>query len=453
MGLPLLSAADLRGIVFRQRWLIAATIGVALVAGLIATLLTRPIYEAFATVRIDPWGSNIVQGQDIEPGLATNEVYRYMETQGSVIESKKMARRVMDKLNLANDAGFLGSDVISGRPEGMDDAAWRHQREVLAISQLHANVDAEIPLSNRIVPIRFRWGDPAIAARVANAYADAFVREDAERNLETNRYAQEYLQTQIDQLRVRVQEAELAANEYARRNGIVNQTTGAGANDFLGAYSTFYGPTVTGSNLANVNDSYVRARAERIVAEQRWMAIANAPPEQVREVQSSLVMQQLEQTKADLMRQLSDLRQRYDDSYPAVAELIAQLASTDAEAARIGADIKNSIRREYEVAARQEQALRRELDAASGASLSEQDRRVRFNLLDREAAALRNQMASLLARFNEISTAANVQTGAVTRLDEADVPSRPVSPDLTINLIIALFAGIGLAGGLVVLRE
>src|SRR3546814_15014578 len=102
-----------------------------------------------STVRSDPWGSNIVQGQDIEPGLATNEVYRYMETQGSVIESKKMARRVMNKLNLANDAGFLGSDVISSRPEGMDDAAWRHTREVLAIGQLHANVDAEIHLSNR----------------------------------------------------------------------------------------------------------------------------------------------------------------------------------------------------------------------------------------------------------------------------------------------------------------
>ncbi|KUO54148.1 MAG: hypothetical protein APF82_00435 [Sphingomonadales bacterium BRH_c42] len=452
-GVPLLSAADLRGIVFRQRWLIAASIGVALLAGLIATLLTKPIYQAAATVRIDPWGSNIVEGQNIEPGLATNEVYRYMETQGSVIESRKMARRVMEKLDLAGDSAFLGSDTLSGRPEGMDEAAWRRQRELLAISRLQANVKAEIPVSNRIVPIRFRWGDPAVAATIANAYADAFVREDAERNLETNRYAQEYLQNQIDQLRTRVQEAELAANDYARRNGIVNQTTGTGANDFLGGYSTFYGPTITGSNLANVNDNYVRARAERIVAEQRWLAIANAPPEQVREVQSSLVIQQLEQSKADLLRQLSDLRQRYDDSYPAVAEIIAQVASTDAEAARIGSDIKNSIRREYEVAARQEQALRRELDAASGASLTEQDRRVRFNLLDREAAALRNQMASLLARFNEISTAANVRAGTVSRLDEADVPQRPVSPDLMINLIIALFAGMGLAGGLVVLRE
>lgn len=452
-NIPLLSAADLRGVMFRQRWLIASAIGVALLAGLIFTLLKTPIYEAAATVRIDPWGSNIVEGQDIEPGLATNEVYRFMETQGSVIESKKMARRVMEKLDLANDAGFLESVALANRPDGIDDAKWRKRLEQLAIGRLQANVDAEIPVSNRIVPIRFRSINPALAARIADAYADAFVREDAERNLEVNKYAQEYIQQQIGQLRIQVQEAELAANDYARRNGIVNQTTGAGSSDGLGGYSTFYGPTLTGSNLANVNESYVRARAERIVAEQRWMGIANAPPEQIREVQANQVIQQLVQTRTDLLRQLSDLRQRYDDTWPAVAELNAQLASIDAEVAALGADIKSTIRRDYDVAARQERAMRSELDSASGASMNEQDRRVRYNLLEREAAGLRNQLASLLARFNEISTAANVQTGNVTRLDEADVPEQPISPDLLINLVISLFAGIGLAGGLVVLRE
>src|SRR3546814_12220490 len=68
--------------------------------------------------------------------------------------------------------------TLSGRPEGMDKAAWRRQRELLAISRLQANVKAEIPVSNRIVPIRFRWGDPAVAATIANASADAFVREE-----------------------------------------------------------------------------------------------------------------------------------------------------------------------------------------------------------------------------------------------------------------------------------
>src|SRR3546814_10560027 len=90
------------------------------------------------------------------------------------------------------------------------------------------------------------------------------------------------------------------------------------------------------------------------------MGIANAPPEQIREVQANLVVQQLEQTRADLLRQLSDLLQRYDDTYPAVTELNAQLASIDAEVAALGTDIKSTIRRDYEVAVRQEQAMRSE---------------------------------------------------------------------------------------------
>ncbi|SMQ69455.1 Chain length determinant protein [Altererythrobacter xiamenensis] len=59
-----LSASFLRGVVYRQRFLIAATIGVVMLAGLIVTLLMTPVYEATATVRIDPYASNIVEGQD-----------------------------------------------------------------------------------------------------------------------------------------------------------------------------------------------------------------------------------------------------------------------------------------------------------------------------------------------------------------------------------------------------
>jgi capsular exopolysaccharide synthesis family protein len=451
--IPLLTAADIRGILFRQRMLIAGAIGVALLAGLIFTLLKTPIYEANSTVRIDPWGTNIVEGQDIAPGLTSNEVYRYMETQGSVIESKRLARRVMEMLNLAESEKFLSAGFLNDRPENLDDAAWLKHREDRAITKLQANVEAEVPLSNRIVPIKFRSDSPELAAGIANAYSDAFVRDDAQRNLQVNRYAQEYLQEQIGQIRGRVQAAEMAANDYARRNGIVSQTTGVDANDGFGGFSTFYGPTITGSNLASINESYVRARAERIVAEQRWLAIANTPAAQIREVQESRVIQDLEQTRFELLRQLSDLQQRYDDSYPAVREILAQIDSIDGEIARVGNEIKNGIRNQFEIAAQQERGMQMELNNASSRSLVEQDKRVRHNLLEREAAALRTQLASLLNRFNEISTAANIQTGNITKLDDADIPTSAVSPNLLINLIISLFGGVALAGALVVLRE
>ncbi|TNE34520.1 MAG: exopolysaccharide biosynthesis protein, partial [Alphaproteobacteria bacterium] len=167
----LVNTTYLRGALFRQRHLILATIALVLLASLVITLLMTPMYRAVATVRIDPYGNNIVQGQDIEPGLASNEITRFMLTQGTVIESKKLAARVADRLNLANDPTFVGEIEDSpdlGQADARDAQAARRK---LAIDLLQANVEADVPIDNRIVPISFESDDPAIAARIANAYA------------------------------------------------------------------------------------------------------------------------------------------------------------------------------------------------------------------------------------------------------------------------------------------
>lgn len=58
------NASFMRGVAFRQRFLIAGTIALALLAGLLITLLMTPVYEATSTVRIEPYATNIVEGQD-----------------------------------------------------------------------------------------------------------------------------------------------------------------------------------------------------------------------------------------------------------------------------------------------------------------------------------------------------------------------------------------------------
>ena len=446
----LVNASFIRGVMFRQRILIAATIAIALLAGLITTLLMTPVYEATATVRIDPYGSNIVEGQDIAPGLASTEITRYMLTQGSVIQSKKMAARVADKLDLADNPAFLGEEFLASKPSDVDDKRWFEERRDVAIALLQGNVLADIPVSNRIVPISYQSDDPLLAANIANAYADAFVLEDSQRSIEVNRYAQEYLQEQIGEIRQQLQDAELESNAYAKRAGIVRQSGGDS-----GAYfgSTFSSPTITGANLVQVNQSYTQAKAQRIEAEQRWRAVAATPALQLREVQQSEVIQSMQRSRADLRRELANLRQRYDDDFPAVTEVEAQIDSLNREISRTAAEIKSGIRREFQVASRQEQALLGERNKVSAETLDEQDRRVQFNMLEREADALRNQLANLLQRYNEIATAANVQTGTVTKLDEAAVPKGPVSPNLMQNLLIALIGGIAVAGGLAIMRE
>ena len=437
----------LRGALFRQRWLIGATLLATILLGLVITLLTTPVYQANATVRIQPWGNFIVEGQDVSsPISSTNEISNFMETLGAVIESRNLAEVVAQDLELGARNALLGPDVDASRPPQRSDEEWAQDRTNMAVSILKGNVAANVPFDSQIITISYRSTDPVLAAEIVNGYADAFQQSDTRRNVESNAYAREYLLEQIAEVRSQLTESERAANSYARSAGIVTpQTTGS---DGEGG-----GPTITGANLSSINQTVAQARAERIAAEQRWRSVANIPAAQLPEVQNSPVVQGLIQQKAELQGQLTNLRQRYNDQFPEIVDVKSRIDVIDNQIAQTGNNIKASIRSEYTIARNQEAALSSELNSVTQEALVEQDETVEFTGLEREAEALRTQLTSLLDRYNQISTAANVENGAITVLDRAVVPGAPVAPDLARNMILALVIGIALAAGLALIRE
>ena len=441
-----IDTAWLRGALFRQRWLIGGTILAGLLIGLIVTLLTTPVYQASATVRIQPWGNYIVEGQDVStPITSSNEIDLFMETLGTVIESRNLAEVVADELNLGTRNALLGADVDESRPPDRSDEEWNEDKRRMAISALQSQVSAEVPMNSQIISINFRSEDPALAAEIVNAYAEAFQQSDTRRNVESNSYAREYLTEQIEDVRTRLEDAERAANDYARSAGIVTPgTTGADGET---------GQTIIGSNLSNINTTVAQARAARIAAEQKWRAVSGIPASQLPEVQNNSAIQGLTQQRAELAGQLTNLRQRYNDQFPEIQDILARIELIDAQIAQTGNDIKASIRSEYIIARNQEAALSGELSSVTGEALVEQDKTVEYAGLEREAEALRKQLETLLTRFNSISTAANVQSGAITILDNAVVPRSPVTPDIMRNMLLAFVLSVALAGGLALVRE
>ncbi|MCK0098751.1 polysaccharide biosynthesis tyrosine autokinase [Qipengyuania sp. S6317L1] len=441
---PLLDLSVIRGMLYRQRWLLAGVIVASLIVGLIVTLLATPMYEARATVKVEPYGQYIVEGQDIEGGIASNQVFDFLQTQIAVIQSRNLATTVVENLNLGERDAILGADFDESRPPNMSDEQWAKTRKEAAAGRLQSSVTAAIPDDNWIISIGYRSSDPALAAELANGYADAFAVSDTANSLETNEYAQEYLLDQITLVRGRLEEAEEATNNYARSAQIIVQPGEEG-----GAGPT----TLTSTNLASANARFSQARAERIAAEQKWRAIQNAPADQLPAVQTNSVLQNLVSDKISKENDLVELRQRYNDEFPQIQNLLQQIAILDRQIEERGNSIKASIRNDYIVARNQEQALQAELNSLTGETLSEQDDQVQLSVLEREAEALRGQLESLLTRYNQVSSAANVDTGAFNKLDSAVVPSTPYAPSLSVNLTMALVAGIALAGGLALLRE
>ena len=211
--------------------------------------------------------------------------------------------------------------------------------------------------------------------------------------------------------------------------------------------------TITATNLATVNDTYAAARIRRIEAEQRWLAVQDLSALQVPEVQNNPVVQRLLGEKSAIERELTELRQRYRDDYPQVAQLRAQLSAIDQNINGIANNVKSVIRDEYRIAQRQEAGLLSELNSVSDTAIEEQGRRVQFNILNRDVQALQDQLDSLLSRYNQISSAANIESSRLSSLDSAQVPTSPYSPNLFANLLIALLIGLALGIGLTILRQ
>ncbi|WP_338467573.1 polysaccharide biosynthesis tyrosine autokinase [Novosphingobium sp. ZN18A2] len=448
-----IDAEAIRGFLYRQRIFLASAIGLALLLGIAATVLMKPVYSASSTVIVDPYGRNIVEGGDVDHAIPVNEIFRFLKTTGDVVASRKLALHVFDSLDRAQQAQIADSKADDGKPAAMPPARRRAERRDNGAAALQGNVKVEVPIDSRMLTITYRAGSAELAAAVANAYADNLVLEDLRDSTESNAYAQKYLKEQIAKLRSRLEQAEVARNSYARANGIVIEAPTAGDGGVYGARPEEANPSIAVSTLSNVNETYAAARARRIEAQGRWEAVAHIPAAQLPQVQQNAAIQALVSSRSSLAGQLADLDQRYGESHPRIKEIKAQIAALDRQIATASADVKNGIRLDYEVARKQETALSAELGRVSDATMNEQDRRVRYNLMTRDAAALRTQLAALLDRYNQISSAAKLQSNSVSVLDRADVPSAPVSPRLWKNLLIALVLGAGLGGGLALLRD
>ena len=159
--------AWLRGALFRQRWIISATILVTVLVGLVLTLLTTPIYQASTTSRIQPWGNFIVEGQDVSSPIgSSNEISNFMETLGVVIESRNLADVVVQDLNLDTRNALLEPDVDASRPPQLNDVEWAEQRAKMAAAILQSNVSAVVPFDSQIITINYNSADPMSGSRV-----------------------------------------------------------------------------------------------------------------------------------------------------------------------------------------------------------------------------------------------------------------------------------------------
>ena len=427
-----------------MRWryvIIGSTLGCVL-AGLIATLLMTPKYTAQATIEISREASKITdfQGVDREAGVADQEFY---QTQYGLLRSRLLSERVAAQLKLVDDKTFFEMFGVSDNDpafqlvNGRYPPGGRATRQRIAGEVLVKNLGIVPTRLSRLVDIRFTSPDPIFSTKVANAWGDNFIQTNLERKVQATSYGRNLLQRQLGQLKERLDSSQRQLVAYASAERIINlpaQASGDGR--------TTSERSIVADDLAALNASLSQATADRIQAEARYQQAgrAGASTEALR----NQAINSLRQRRAELAAEYQRLMVQFEPGYPAAQAIQSQIDQLDRSIAREEGRVSNSLEADYREASGREQALQAKVEQLKASYLDLRRRSIQYNIYQQEVDTNRALYDGLLQRFKEIGVAGGVGVNNISVVDPADVPQKPSSPRLLVNLAVALLAGLGI---------
>ncbi len=438
------AAAGVWRFLVRRARTIAAYVVVCLAIGIAATLLTTPVYTGKATLQIDRQSEKVVNSEDQTP--IDNLGEEFFQTQYGLLRSRALAARVSDSLGLAQDDSFR--DVMTGKPMGYAWPARGDARRDEVINLLQGGLTVSPERGSRLVSIGFTSPDPRISAAVANSFAENFIAAAIDRRYEASSYARDFLQRRLAQLKAKLEDSERDLVAYAGNQQIIQLPNGGQQSS-----GAEMGPSLPAANLEAFNVALAAAKTDRIKAEQKWRQAQAVQGVGLSEILQSPTFQALSQEHAKLSGQYQEQLRVFKPDYPDMIQLKARIDETARQMDLEAANIRNSLRVQYEAALANEKALNSQVTDLKASVLDLRGRSIRYNILQREVDTNRTLYDGLLQRFKEIGVAGGVSANNISIIDRAEAPRSPSSPRPVLNVLLALLAGVLLGTTIAFLQE
>lgn len=243
---------------------IAGIVGSVLVLAVVVTVLDTPSYTATTTVQINDQSDQVL-GAELDSSLSNEswDTDRFLNTQIGILRSRGLAIRVAQKLDLFGNQAFFTA-MGSVMPDGTSS---KEDIREAVVGMLSGKLIVDLPQSTRMATISFISHDPAVSARVANAFADEFIQSNLQRRYDSSAYARNFVAEQLEESRARLEGSERELNAYARQAGLIRTRDLGGKEDSANGAGS-----VTAASLMQLNEAANTAQAQRVTAEGRWNA-------------------------------------------------------------------------------------------------------------------------------------------------------------------------------------
>ena len=316
-------------VLLRHRWTAIAFFTAVVASTLLATLVAVPSYKATVLIEIKAETQKLIAFQDVvQMAQAEREFY---QTQYDVLRSRTLARRVSDRLRLADDPvfdppparpGVLARTVAWGgrlfarrtpAPAPAADAPPSRPAaapEQAIVDRFLGQVDVSPRRNSYLVEVSFMSPSPQLAASVANALAEEYVSLSLDQRLEAVQKGRGFIEKQLGVTKAALEHSEEDLQAFARANEIL--TVDAKQN-------------IEYRKLSDLGEALTKAQHERMAKEALYRQVKAGDANALSQITNNPVVASLTSELARREADRARLAETFTPEYPRMRRLQAQI--------------------------------------------------------------------------------------------------------------------------------
>ena len=403
--------------ILRARWLtIAGMTLIAVVVAGIVTFQTPKSYMASTELIIDGKGQDPISGEALPARMLSG----YIATQADIIRSRNVANKVIDQLNLIEEPA-LQPEFRAVSTEPLPSRGW-------LLYYLKTGLSVTPQRDSSVLSISFKARNPELAARIADAFAQAYIQTNLELRIEPAKQITQWYDLQLEALRENLVDRQNALAAYQEEHNII------ATSDRLDLES---------EKLAELSSMLLVVQGQRLDEQSRSKQLDGSKPGALPEhVLTNPQVQKISDELSQAQARMAEIGSQVGSNHPQYRQAQREVAALQSQLQRTLKLVGGSLRSSVELSQSREEQLKAEVAAQKEHVLQLNRNRNQLTLLRQEVDNAQAAYDAALARASQTKLESRIALTDVAILNTAAVPSKPTEPKPALNLVIATMLGL-----------
>jgi succinoglycan biosynthesis transport protein ExoP len=431
------SFADLFRAISNGKWFILICTVICAAASAAYISVTKPVYEATGTVRIDPSRSGSLGLTDALMGGENNVI----PTEIGILTSDQVALSTLETLSpeqFQQFAGFPKSQMLFSVEDPQHQPVRLTPGQIGAINQFKLAIGAKQVEGTQLVGVAFRDHNPELAALLLNRAVDAYMRINFQSKYNSVAQVHDWLASQMEDLKKHASDAQNKIAQFQQNNNIIG--TDPANNTEI-------------DRLKELNDQVTRAEGDRILKEAAWRAAQSGDPSVLASLVPDANLQSLQGTESSLYAQYVQLSTKFGDNYTPLAEVKTQLSEVRKKISNDVQVITAHLDEDFNASKQAENMLRSTYEQELSRAYALNRKQADYAVLLAEAESSRDLYDLLEFKLQQATVNAGLDSINTIIVDRARTPLVPVAPKKTLILASGLILGCAVGIGAALLKE